>query len=91
MAINKNFTTPQGVLTTFHEIIRVEINASAACVSMYVNCYTSEEDKALGSSPVWQECIVIPCAEFVTNPLDVFYTACVDHTGSTFNGGLLNE
>ena len=91
MAINKNFTTPQGVLTTFHEIVRVEINAAAACVSMYVNCYTSEEDKISGSSPVWQECVVIPCADFATNPLDMFYTACVSQGGSTFVGGVVDE
>lgn len=39
MAINKNFTTPQGVLTTFHEIIRVEINASAGSLTWKIMCY----------------------------------------------------
>lgn len=90
MSITKNFTTPQGVLTTHHEIIRVEINAAAACVSVYVNCFTSEAAMSAGSSPVWQECIVVPCAEFLSNPLEVFYDMCVGYENSTLEGGVYN-
>ena len=91
MAITKNFTTPQGVLTTFHEVVRVEITTSAACVSVYINCYTSEVDKLSGLNPVWQECVVVPFDGFTENPMDVFYSTCTSYADSTFSGGQLDE
>jgi hypothetical protein len=88
-AIQKQHTTPQGVITNHHEIVRVEINVAAACVSMFVNCYTSQQAAQSGSGPVWQECITIPFAGFMVDPLSQYYGAATNAQGSALLGGTL--
>jgi hypothetical protein len=86
MAIQKQYTTPQGVVTNYHEIVRVEVSAVAECVSVYVNCNSSQTAAQSGSSPVWQECVVLTFNQFATGLLGQYYDAIITEQSSVFDG-----
>jgi hypothetical protein len=87
--IQKQHITPQGVITNHHEIVRVEVNVPAECVSVYVNCYTTQQAAQSGSGPVWQECIVLPFSQFMVNPVSQYYTSVTSSQESVFTGGTI--
>lgn len=82
MALIKSFNTQFGVQAVYHKLQKVEIDSTRQEMVVQVAIYTSEEAKALGAAPIWNEYITIPFNELQWDPRDIFYPLLKEYVQS---------
>lgn len=88
MAIIKPFETPQGVIATYHKVLKAEISVASMSVECTVAVYASPEKRDLGSTVLWHEYISIPFSALNQDPRDLLYSILESFNGSYLFGGV---
>ena len=91
MAIIKPFETPQGVVATYHKIIKAEINVSSQTVEIVVAIYASPEARDAGRGVLWHEYPRIPFASLTQDPRDLLYPMLAAFGDSYLRGGATDQ
>lgn len=74
MALEKEITTPTGVIGNYHRILKVEVSPVDGCVTIVCAIYPSAETRENYDTPTWHEYVRIPISTLEEDPLTDFYT-----------------
>jgi hypothetical protein len=91
MAIVKPYTTPQGVESTYHRLVKIELNGMTGDAEFVLAIYSSSEAAAAGASALWHEYVRMSIADIEQSPFAAFYPLLTTHPASYLVGGSNDE
>lgn len=91
MAIQKQFTTPQGIIATYHRLVKVELSANTGWVELLFAVFANAEVAQLGAAPLWHESVRVQIKDFASNPIAAFYPVAMAQPDSYLRNGVGDE
>lgn len=91
MAIIKPFTTPHGVIATYHKILKAEIDINQAAINVVTAIYASAGARDAGGVPLWHEYASVPFSALTQDPRDLLYPMMAAYHASYLRGGAGDE
>lgn len=88
MAFIKPFKTPQGVVATYHKLVRAEFDTFTQKAVLTMAVFATPEARAEGSTPLWTEHVVIPFEAFDGGPLAALYPLAAEFGDSYLHDAL---
>lgn len=79
MALIKPVKTPHGVLAKYHKLLRAEIDAVAATMTLTVAIYADSEARDTGGLVLWHEYLTVPFEDLTQDPRAALYALLAEH------------